>query len=261
MQTRAVNWTSYVDTTAPAEQDRLTLLQEVFDPFSERLLDRIGIRPGWDCLEVGAGAGSVARMLAERAGSAHVTATDMTTDFLGPVADLGVRVLRHDVIADDAPGEFDLIHSRMLLEHLTEREEVVRRLGSWLKPGGLLVAECASPVPELAGDPAVGRALAALGRLMSRSVGTDPLWARSLPRPFVEGGLVDCQAEGYSVAVRGGTPSGHWLAATHRLVEEQALASGALSRADLDAAYTAYANPSYVDYSWLIVSSTGRRPA
>ncbi|WP_158073493.1 class I SAM-dependent methyltransferase [Actinophytocola xanthii] len=254
------NWTSYVDTKARAEHERLALLEEVFDPFTARLLDRLGVRPGWDCLEVGAGAGSVARLLAERAGPEHVVATDMAVDLLTPLADAGVRVLRHDVTADEAPGEFDLIHARMVLEHVSEREKAVRRMASWLRPGGVLVVESATPVPELAGHVAVARCLTALGEILGASVGTDPGWARRLPRPLEDAGLVDCGAEGYAVSVRGGSPAARWMAATHRLVEEPALARGVVSRADLTAAYTAYADPSYVDYAWMVVGAHGRRP-
>ncbi len=256
-----ISWTSYVDTKAQAEHDRLTLLQQVFDPFSARLLDRVGVQPGWDCLEVGAGAGSVARMLAERAGSDHVTATDMSTDFLAPLADIGVRVLHHDVTKDEAPGLFDLIHSRLVLEHLADPGDAVRRMASWLKPGGCLIAECATPVPEMSSDPAVGRALTALATMMTKSVGTDPQFARTLPLPLAAAGLVDCHAEGHAVAVHGGSPAARWIAATHRLVEEPALAGGAVSEADLTAAYTAYANPDFVDYTWLTIGAYGRRPA
>lgn len=257
---QALSWTSYVDTTAPVEHDRLSLLQEVFDPFSARLLDRVGVRPGWDCLEVGAGAGSVARMLAERAGSDHVLATDMSTEFLGHLDDIGVRVLRHDVTVDDQPGEFDLIHSRMVLEHLTDREAALSRLASWLKPGGWLIAECATPVPELSSSPVVGRTLGVLAALMSKSVGTDPGWARTLPGPLVDAGLTECDAEGHAVAVRGGSPAARWLIATHRLIEGPAVDSGALTRADLDATYTSYLDPAFVDYTWLMIGAVGRRP-
>jgi SAM-dependent methyltransferase len=257
---QTLNWTSYVDTEARAEHERLALLEEVFDPFTTRLLDRLGVRPGWDCLEVGAGAGSVARLLAERAGADHVVATDMAVDLLAPLAEAGVRVLRHDVTADEPPGEFDLIHSRMVLEHITAREKAVRRMASWLKPGGWLVVESATPVPALAGRAGVGRCLAALGELMSVSVGTDPNWARRLPLPLEDAGLVDCQAEGHAIPVRGGSSAARWMAATHRLVEEPALARGVVTKADLVAAYTAYADPNYVDYTWLTIAAHGRRP-
>lgn len=254
-----LGWTSYVDTKAQAEHERLTLLQEVFDPATERLLDRLGVEPGWQCLEVGAGAGSVARMLADRAGPANVTATDMSTAFLEPLESTGIRVLYHDVTADEQPGEFDLIHSRFVMEHLTARDAALRRMASWLKPGGVLVVECGTPVPELCSDPAVRTALTALGILMSASVGTDPEWARRLPLPLEEAGLVDCVAEAHVVPARGGSPMARWLAATHRLVEEPAVEHGAVSAEDLAAAYAAYTNPRYVDYNWLTVAALGRR--
>jgi hypothetical protein len=42
-------------------------------------------------------------------GPTNVTATDMDTRFLTPLAQAGVRVVRHDVVTDPAPdGEFDL---------------------------------------------------------------------------------------------------------------------------------------------------------
>jgi SAM-dependent methyltransferase len=256
-----LGWTSYVDTRAQVEHDRLALLQEVFDPVSARLLDRAGVAQGWQCLEVGAGAGSVARMLADRAGPANVTATDMSTDFLEPLTATGIRVLNHDVTVDDAPGEFDLIHSRFVMEHITGRDETLKRMASWLKPGGWLLVECGTPVPELSSDPAVRASLAALCTLMSASVGTDPVWARRLPLPLEAAGLVECVAEAHVVPARGGSPMARWLAATHRLVEEPAVASGAVSAADLAAAYAAYANPDFVDYTWLTVGAVGRRPA
>src|SRR4051812_7514193 len=120
--TETLVWPEFVDTNDTAEHERLALLEEVFDPFSRASLDRIGVRPGWSCLEVGAGRGSVARELAARAGARNVTATDLSTRLLGPIAELGIRVLRHDVLRDEAPGAFDLIHCRFVLEHLPRRD-------------------------------------------------------------------------------------------------------------------------------------------
>src|SRR6266498_3847074 len=101
------------------------MLEEIFDPFSIRNLDRLGVREGWRCLEVGAGAGSIARWLGEIAGPGNVVATDLSTTYLEPLAERGIEVLRHDVTADDnpgAPGEFDLIHCRFVLDHLPLRD-------------------------------------------------------------------------------------------------------------------------------------------
>jgi len=49
-----------------AEDDRLSLLEQILDPLSCRRRDLV--RPGWRCLEVGAGRGSMAVWLAEKVG-------------------------------------------------------------------------------------------------------------------------------------------------------------------------------------------------
>ena len=49
-----------------AEDERLALLERIFDPLSRQR--RSLVQPGWRCLEVGAGRGSMAVWLAERVG-------------------------------------------------------------------------------------------------------------------------------------------------------------------------------------------------
>jgi SAM-dependent methyltransferase len=254
-----LGWTSYVDTKAQVELDRLRLMESVFDPLSARLLDRVGIKPGWQCLEVGAGAGSIARMLADRAGAANVTATDLATDFLAPLAETGIQVLHHDVTVDDPPGEFDVIHSRFVLEHVTRRHDAVRRMASWLKPGGWLLVESALPMPEQSTEPVVARALAAMAAQFATSVGTDPEWARSLPLPLEAAGLAACGSEGSVVPARGGSRFARFLVAGHRLVEKPAVAAGLLSEREFADAYARYADPSFIDYNWMIIAAWGRR--
>lgn len=87
-------WTDFVDTTASVEHERLALMEQIFDPYSVRNLDRIGVAEGWQCLEVGAGAGSVARAMADRAGAGNVVATDLAVELLAPLAELGVTGTR-----------------------------------------------------------------------------------------------------------------------------------------------------------------------
>lgn len=257
--TQTIGWNHFVDTKAQAEHRRLRLLQESFDPFSFRQLESLGVRPGWQCLEVGAGAGSVATRMAELAGPSNVVATDLSTAFLGPLADLGVTVLNHDVTTDDAPGEFDVIHTRFVLEHLPERESVIKRLSSWLKPDGWLLVEIGTTLPELSSHPATRQTMAALARVMAERVGTAPEWARTLPVPLEEVGLVDCAAEGMISPARGGQPLADWLKNTTKLVEEHALATGLVTLEVLDEAYAMYETPSFVDYTWMTVAARGRR--
>jgi hypothetical protein len=39
------------------ELNRLRLLERIFDPTTTRHLEMLGVAEGWNCLEVGAGAG------------------------------------------------------------------------------------------------------------------------------------------------------------------------------------------------------------
>src|SRR4029434_9306066 len=69
--------TPYVFNTAQhdAELSRLRAIESIFDAASRRFLLATGVRAGWKCLEVGAGAGSIATWLANVVGgSGRVTA-------------------------------------------------------------------------------------------------------------------------------------------------------------------------------------------
>ncbi|WP_433087316.1 class I SAM-dependent methyltransferase [Dactylosporangium sp. CA-052675] len=255
-----VLWNEFVDTADAAEHARLALLEEVFDPFSRASLDRIGIWPGWRCLEIGAGRGSVARELAARAGAANVTAADLSTRLLGPIEELGVRVLRHDVLRDPAPGEFDLIHCRFVVDHLLQRQYAIERMVSWLRPGGILLVEAGGTAPALSSAPAVARAMAAANAVLERDLGTDPNWARRLPLPLEAAGLVGCGVHAEAPVVRGGRPLARWLRDTFRMVDDAVAAAGLLGREELERAAAVYDDPSYVDYTWMTVAAWGTKP-
>jgi hypothetical protein len=50
------------------ELDRLRMIEQVFDPASRRRLLGTGLQPGWRCLEVGLGAGSIMTWMSEVVG-------------------------------------------------------------------------------------------------------------------------------------------------------------------------------------------------
>jgi SAM-dependent methyltransferase len=255
-----MRWTELVDTRTTTELERLSALEEIFDPFSSRNLERLGIQPGWRCLEVGAGAGSIARRMGELAGPGNVVATDLAVDYLAPLAEEGITVLRHDVTADEVPGEFDLVHCRFVLDHLPQRDEALRRMASWLRPGGWLLVEAGTTAPELSSHPAVRRAMEALNRVLSESIGTGPAWGRRMPFPLVSVGLVDVGAEGQTLPATGGSPLARWLVATHRTLMPPSLADAVITQAELEEAFAVYEEPDFVDYTWTTVAAWGRSP-
>src|SRR5262249_47467698 len=119
-------------------------VEELLDPGTIALIERRGIGAGCSCLELGAGGGSIAKWLASRVGAAgRVLATDLDTRHLAEVAALAnVEVRRHDIVADALPeSDFDLVHARLVLEHLQERDAVLHKLVRALRPGGWLLVE------------------------------------------------------------------------------------------------------------------------
>ena len=125
------------------ESRRFQLLEERLDPTTIRRIERLGLVSGARSLEIGAGRGSIARWLCGHVGpGGRVTATDLETDFLAELSLPNLEVLRHDVRIDEFPERtFDLIHARTVLMHLPERMATLRRMVSWLAPGGWLLVE------------------------------------------------------------------------------------------------------------------------
>lgn len=126
------------------ERARLAGLESALDPGTRDHLTRLGLGPGTRCLEVGAGGGSVAFWLAERvAPGGLVVATDLETDFLESAAPdyPTLKVLTHDITAEDPPTGFDFVHARWLVEWLPDKHLALGRMVSALRPGGTLLIE------------------------------------------------------------------------------------------------------------------------
>jgi 2-polyprenyl-3-methyl-5-hydroxy-6-metoxy-1,4-benzoquinol methylase len=187
---------------------RFAALSAIFDPGSRRhLLDR-GVAPGWNCLEVGGGGGSIARWLSERVGDAgRVLVTDIDTHFLEALAFPNLEVLRHDITRDRLPeGAFDLVHTRMVLIHLPEGNDVLRRLVAALKPGGWLVCEefdavSSPPDPAVSPGEVVLKMHQAMGRLNDER-GVDRRCGRLLFGRLRALGLVNLGAEAHMSMVQ-----------------------------------------------------------
>jgi SAM-dependent methyltransferase len=190
------------------ELRRLRLLETALDDASKRVLLDVSPVPGWSCLEVGAGAGSIARWLGETVGPAgHVTALDVDPRFLGDGLPRNVRVVRHDVREWEADGEFDLVHARYVLVHMPEVERALRRMAASVRPGGFLVVEEPDFVAaRFAGGPtefarAFERVNAAIEAMFTARA-LDPALGLRLPAAVGEAGLtvVAVESEGHLAA-------------------------------------------------------------
>jgi SAM-dependent methyltransferase len=196
------------------ERARLRLIEELYDPATMRRLSSLGLISGWRCLELGAGAGSIACWLAARVGPfGQVVATDIDPRFLEDIKLPNLEVRRHDVRTDALEREaYDLVQCRNLLVHLPDPEQMARRIIAALRPGGWLLAE----EPDLTAMVAVSRDHPAadnfdsfLRRIFAyhRSKAQyDSGFAKALPLLMDRLGLTECAHEVTSTIVRGGEP-------------------------------------------------------
>lgn len=188
------------DTADDDERARLDAHGALWDDFTFRRLETTGIDRGWHCLEIGAGTGSVAAWMADRVGpDGHVVATDIETRWLEPATATNVEVRHHNVSVDPLePAGYDLIHCRLVLEHLPQRRVVVAKLVNALRRGGWMVVEdydvrtMAMVAPERPAWAAANDAV--IGAL--RASGVDPLTGADLVRLMLDADLRDVTAEG-----------------------------------------------------------------
>ena len=134
---------SYIfsETHFQSELERLQALEKVSDPASQRQILATGLTEGWQCLEVGAGAGSIMRWMSEKVGrSGKVTAIDLDTRFVENTSLSNVEVIKAD-INQVTLTDFDLIHARHILIHLKHYPNTITKMLSMLKPGGWLILE------------------------------------------------------------------------------------------------------------------------
>jgi len=183
---------------------RLDALAQLFDPVTQRHLSAIGIAPGWRCWEVGAGGPAISAWMASQVGpTGRVLATDLDLTWLG--GDQPFDVLRHDVGAEPPPDAgFDLIHARLVLVHVPNREAALAAMVSALRPGGWLLLEDADPglqpllCPDEAGPrEALANELRRGFRALMRGRGVDLAFGRTLPRRLREAGLTDVCADAF----------------------------------------------------------------
>jgi SAM-dependent methyltransferase len=242
---------------------QLSTLESILDPMSAARVVPL-LRPGAMCWEVGAGAGSVARLMARAVGpEGHVVATDIETAQLAPSH--GVAVLRHDVRTDPPPGgPFDVIHARLVLLHLPERKRVLRRLVGALAHGGWLVLEefdCTVPLRVLTAPSDESAKLfqqvveGMLDALQGR--GADLAWAQNVHPEMAAAGLVDIDTVTSSESWPGGSTGASLLEVNCRQLEPRLIAAG-YPPEQLSAFRSLTRDPRFAALSYQMVSTRGR---
>jgi SAM-dependent methyltransferase len=244
---------------------RMRVLAHLYDATTRRVLSDTGIGDGWSCLEIGGGGGSVAHWMAERvAPGGSVLCTDLDPRHIAVPQLPNLRIERHDIVRDDLPAaHFHLIHARLVLIHLPERDQVLERLVAALRPGGWLVIEdfdVLSLLPDREVNPCeVALPTADAMRTYMARGGVDARSGRLLHGKFRALGLAQVAAEGRLVMLDLANGGADLMRVNFEQVGGRLIAAGLIDAEQLQRDLARLDDADYAAPSPIMWSVRGRR--
>jgi ubiquinone/menaquinone biosynthesis C-methylase UbiE len=131
---------------AASEIDRLRLQAEIYAPHSAHLLALAGVGPGQRVLDIGCGAGDLTMAAARLVGpEGSVLGVDLNADVLDLARDradeaglTNVSYVQASVPDVELAEPVDALIGRLILIHLADPVDTVRKLSGLVRPGGLV---------------------------------------------------------------------------------------------------------------------------
>ncbi|WAU83122.1 methyltransferase domain-containing protein [Streptomyces sp. Qhu-G9] len=244
------------------EGERIDFGALAYDDITMKRLRALGAGPGWHCLDVGAGTGTVSRRLLDEAGVASVLAVDRDVRFLVERAVPGLDVLEADITDPEVvPGRFRLVHARFVLMHLPEHARLIGQLAELVEPGGVLVL---SDAVDLTNDRKPGTpysvAMRAMWQGLGATIGTDVSWVPSYPHLLRAAGLASVAAEIHVPPLSPGSPISRFWADTWERSRAAMLATGMVDDTAVDAAVRYLDSDECAALSAGMLTVWGRKP-
>lgn len=235
------------------------------------MLERIGVAPGWRCLDLGCGPGGILELLSRRVGpEGRVVGFDADPVFLEHARSRGlgnVELVQGDAYRTGLPrASFDLVHARFLLSTAGRPEELIAEAIGLARPGGIVALE----EPDIGtlrcypAHPAFER-LARLCEQLFDRVGGEVRLAQRLYPLARKAGLEDVHYRPFLVGFASGHPMTGFLPATieslRTAIERERLIDAQELDATLAACRRHLAHPDTVFTYPTVAQVWGRRPA
>ena len=253
------------------ERERLGGVESLFDSYSTQRLAALGVTEGWQCLEVGFGAGGIALWLADKVGSTgRVVATDLDPRFLDGHGRANLEVRKHDIATDPLEeAAFDVVHARLVLEWVPDWQRALERMISALRPGGWLVVEngdwggVMTPAMAHYTDPpehaALYERIIRASQDCLRAAQFDANFGARLVRGLIDAGLVNIAGEAHTPLVAGGTEK--WVPGMVEFMADRLVATGLVTVSDIESFLALTADPSFRYAASVLATVWGQRPA
>lgn len=264
----------YVLGGTEAELSRLRAQAVEYETHAQWLLDTIAVPPGSRVLDVGCGPIGILGLLSEKVGpQGEVVGLEREARFVElarrEVArrDLrNVRIVEADALASGLDGEtFDLVHERLVMVNVPERQRLLSEMLSLTAPGGTIALEDIDNVSWLC-EPEHDSwvALIRIFHDVFRAGGGDPFIGRRLPALMRGAGVLDIQTRVQAVMAEPGQYRRTHLVSLLESIKGKAFAMGRMDEREFDAHRSALlehlADPNTVVIDKLLVQCWGRKP-
>ena len=250
---------SYIlDDSQAVEYQRLDLMSKILDPWTRRYMEAVGVGPGWHCLELGGGNGSISEWLCDQVGpSGSVMSLDINPVLLNLVQAQTLTVQQADVRTADLPeSTFDLVSCRALLHQIADHApDVLERMARAVRPGGWLVVQ--EPDFSLAQTTEPEQWARTWTALLEWGVsnGVDWLIGRRLPGLVSRLKLGPAPLASTDVQnIRGTDRGARYFQLFFAEVRDRVLASGSVDASTFDAASALLDDPDYWTQCWMMTA-------
>lgn len=213
------------------------------------MLDRIGVAPGWRCLDLGCGPGGILELLSVRVGSTgQAVGLDADAVFLEHARALArdrglgnVEFIHGDAFRTELPrGSFDLVHARFVASTAGRPQQLIAEAMALARPGGIVAFQepdigtltCYPPHPAW-------KCLVQLCEQVFELAGGDVRLAQRLYRLAKQAGLEAVQYRPFLVGFRSCDPMADYLPATVESLRGTIARQRLIEEKDLDAALAA----------------------
>jgi len=221
------------------EIERLDLQAAALAPDTEIMLDRVGVREGWRCLDIGCGPGGITDLLSARVGrSGRVLGLDMDAHFIAHAkrrAPANVEFRQGDGFHTELPAaSFDLVHMRFVASTAGGPQRLLREAIRLTRPGGTVALQ--EPDTDTyncyPSHPAWDRLKAVMIEIFER-VGGDVSLAKRLYALARQHSLQDVQYRPFFHGVRASDPAADLLPSTMESLRGSVLKFGLLTEPEL----------------------------
>ena len=244
------------------ERQRLRLMSELLDPTERRNLQQLGLQPGWRCLEVGSGNGSIAQWLASQVGAdGHVVASDIETSYIKQLAQPNLEVRQFDILLEPVEQDhYDLVVTRAVLHHLIDPKIALEKMLGALKPGGVLLVTEPDMEPATGAEPGVIRKFWHGWFRWAAAAGIDYFVGSKIAPMLDDLGMEQISAVGETALFNGGSPWAIYCVETIRELRPKLAELGHISDEILNEFEVYFRNPHYWTSAINFVATSARKP-